>query len=270
MPPGVVTDMLPEFPDETIAVILVGESIVNPVAAIPPKLTSVAPVKFVPVIITIPAAPARVGVNDAIVGAGIKINPGNVAVPPAAVTEMFPEVPAATTAVMLVGESTVNVEAATPPKLTSVAFVRLVPVMVTMPSAPTLVGVNDEIVGAGIKINPGIVAVPPAVVTEMLPEAPAATTAVMLVGDSTVNVDAVVPPKLTFVTLINPLPVMVTVDPMNPMAGENREILGTKSDKGLAQAPRPKIPVKIWVSLTAREKASGFGRFELIAVQLPP
>ena len=57
-PPGVVTDTLPVVPAATTAVTLVGETTVNDVAAVPPKLTAVAPVRFVPVIVTVAPVPA--------------------------------------------------------------------------------------------------------------------------------------------------------------------------------------------------------------------
>ena len=59
------------------------------------------------------------------------MKPANVPVPDAVVTETVPEVPAPTVALMLVALNTVNVVAAVPPKLTAVAPVKFVPVMVT-------------------------------------------------------------------------------------------------------------------------------------------
>ena len=59
------------------------------------------------------------------------MNPTRVPVPDAVVTETTPEAPAATVALMLVALTTVNVDAAVPPKLTAVAPVKLFPVMVT-------------------------------------------------------------------------------------------------------------------------------------------
>ena len=53
MPFDVVTLTLPVAPAPTTAVILVALTTVNEVAAVPPKLTAVAPVKFVPVIVTV-------------------------------------------------------------------------------------------------------------------------------------------------------------------------------------------------------------------------
>ena len=53
MPFDVVTLTLPVAPVPTTAVMLVALTTVNEVAAVPPKLTAVAPVKFVPVIVTV-------------------------------------------------------------------------------------------------------------------------------------------------------------------------------------------------------------------------
>ena len=54
MPPGVVTETLPVVPAATTAVILVPDTIANDAAAVPPKLTAVVPVKFVPLDVTRP------------------------------------------------------------------------------------------------------------------------------------------------------------------------------------------------------------------------
>ena len=67
-----------------------------------------------------------------------------------------------------------------PPNVTAVAPVKLVPVMVTEVPAKPDAGVNELIVGAGIKVKvPLLVAVPPGVVTETVPVLPLATTAVI-------------------------------------------------------------------------------------------
>jgi hypothetical protein len=73
-------------------------------------------------------------VKDVIVGARvavIKVNPVLFIVPLAVVTLTLPEVPAPNTATMLVALTTVNEVAAVPPKLTAVAPVKFVPVIVT-------------------------------------------------------------------------------------------------------------------------------------------
>jgi hypothetical protein len=70
VPPVVVTETLPDVPPATTAVMLVGETTIKEVAGVPPNETADAPVKLVPVIVTVVPVPALVGVNDVIVGAG--------------------------------------------------------------------------------------------------------------------------------------------------------------------------------------------------------
>ena len=142
------------------------------------------------------------------------MKPANVPVPDADVTETVPEAPAPTVALMLVALTTVNVVAAVPPKLTAVAPVKFVPVILT--TCPVLpdVGVNDVIAGAGVadvNVNPVLLAMPLDVVTLTLPVAPVPTTAVMLVALTTVNEVAAVPPKLTADAPVKFVPVKVTV-----------------------------------------------------------
>ena len=226
IPPGVVTLTLPDAPTPTSAVILVAELTVKELAAMPPKLTAVAPVKFVPVIvIDVPPLPL-VGVKELIVGADIKVKPGIDAVPPGVVTITLPDAPAPTTAVIPVAELIVNELAATPPKFTAVAPPKLVPIIVIdMPDAP-LTGLNDVIVGAGMKVNPANVVVPPGVVTLILPDAPLPTMAVMLVAELTVNEVAAIPPKLTEVVPVKLVPVIVIDSPTAPLAGVKKVIVG--------------------------------------------
>ena len=69
VPLGVVILMFPVLPLPTVAVIIVAELTVKLAAAVPPKLTAVAPVRFVPFIVTtVPLAP-DVGVNVPMIGA---------------------------------------------------------------------------------------------------------------------------------------------------------------------------------------------------------
>ena len=79
----------------------------------------------------------------------MKVSP-DVAVPPGVVTEIAPDVPLATTAVMLVELTKLKDVATVPPKLTDVTPVKLVPVMVTVAPVPADVGVKEVMVGAGI------------------------------------------------------------------------------------------------------------------------
>ena len=72
VPPGVVTvtSMVP-LPGGAVAVMLVADTTVNDEAAVEPNDTLVAPVKFVPVIVTLvpPAVGPDVGETDVTVGA---------------------------------------------------------------------------------------------------------------------------------------------------------------------------------------------------------
>ena len=84
----------------------------------------------------------------------IKSNPDLVATPPGVVTVTLPQFPVLTTAVMEVLFTTKKELAAVPPKLTAVAPVRLVPVMVTVVPLPALLGVKALIVGGSASENP--------------------------------------------------------------------------------------------------------------------
>jgi hypothetical protein len=130
-PFAVVTKTFPVEPAPTTATILVALTTLKELAAVPPKLTAVAPVKFVPVIVTVCPVPAEVGLKDVIVGGGRYVKPARVPVPDAVVTDTEPDAPAPTVALMLVALTTVNDLAAVPPKLTAVAPVKFVPVMLT-------------------------------------------------------------------------------------------------------------------------------------------
>ena len=70
----------------------------NELAAVPPKLTAVAPVKSEPVMVTVAPLAALVGVKLVIEGAATKTKPALVAVPAAVVTETSPVEPFATIA----------------------------------------------------------------------------------------------------------------------------------------------------------------------------
>jgi hypothetical protein len=129
-PLAVVTLTDPVVPEPTTAVMLVALTTVKEVAGVPPKLTAVAPVKFVPVIVTVCPVPADVGLNAVMVGGGKYVKPAKVPVPDAVVTETEPEAPAPTVAVILVELTTVKDDAAVLPSLTAVAPVKFVPVIV--------------------------------------------------------------------------------------------------------------------------------------------
>jgi hypothetical protein len=206
----------------------VESSTVKVVAALAPKLTAVAPAKPVPVIVTDvpPTADPLFGLTDVTVGGGVKMNwsSGLVAlVPPAVVTVMstVPD-PAGLVADICVELSTVKI-AALPPKLTSVAPVRSVPVMVTAvpPAAGPLLGVTPVTVGATTSVKssaPEVALVPPGVttLTSTVPVR-AGLVAVIWVELSIVKLVAAVRPKLTALAPPKFVPVMVTDVP--PLVG---------------------------------------------------
>ena len=68
VPATLVTLTLPEVPLATTAVICVALTTVNELAAVPPNVTAVAPVKLVPVIVTVAPNAAEVGVKEVMVG----------------------------------------------------------------------------------------------------------------------------------------------------------------------------------------------------------
>ena len=157
LPFGVVTAMLfaPTVPAGVTAVMLVDETTTTLVAATPPTVTLVAPVKLAPVIVIAvpPAVEPEVGDTEEIVGTTYVNAFVAVAVPPGVVTATLfaPTVPAGVTAVMLVEETTTTLVAATPPTVTLVAPVKSQPVIVigVPPAVGPDIGVIDVIVGCG-------------------------------------------------------------------------------------------------------------------------
>lgn len=166
---------------ETVAVIWEYEFTVN-VAATPPIVTEVAPVNALPVISTMVPPLPDVGLNDEIDGITPKL-PELVLLPPGVVTLIAPvRAPDGTVAVIFVSDATVNV-AATPPKVTELAPLRALPVIVTDDPTVAADGEIPPTDGAGRAVTVNDVALPPVpagVVTEMGPAvAPAGTVAVI-------------------------------------------------------------------------------------------
>lgn len=129
VPPGVVTAIAPVFaPVGTSAVTSVADFTLNVVAFTPPNVTAVAPVSPVPVMVTaVPTGPLA-GVKAVMIGVTLK--PRAVCrVPLGVVTETMPVFAAlGTVAVISELDTTLNA-AAVPVKLTAVAPVRFVPMM---------------------------------------------------------------------------------------------------------------------------------------------
>jgi hypothetical protein len=140
-----------EVPPATTAVTWVELFTVKLLAAFPLKATLVAPVRFVPVMITeVPTAPLA-GLNPVMVGACTTVNvSAEVAVPPGVVILIGPLlVPAATVAFTWFALLTLKLAAAVPLNATAVAPARFMPVMTTeVPIAP-LEGVKLAMVGLG-------------------------------------------------------------------------------------------------------------------------
>jgi hypothetical protein len=215
-----------------VAVILLELLTVYALAAVPPKLTAVAPVNPVPLIVTLvpPAIGSDTGLTLVTEGTYLKTSLEFVAlVPPpgiVTVTSTAPD-PAGEVAVIDVALVIVNVLAAVPPKLTAVAPVKLVPAIVTEvpPTAGPEDGLTRVTAGGVTYVYWSLVLValvPPGVTTLMstVPAAPTGAVAEIWLGLFTENV-AAVPPKLTPVAPVKPVPLIVTVVPpvVGPDAG---------------------------------------------------
>ena len=154
VPIGVVTATLtaPAVPAEVTAAMTV-EEITVPLAATPPTVTLVAPVRFAPMIMIAvpPKVEPEVGETDEIVGGATYVNKFvAVALPFGVVTAIVcaPTVPGGVTDSIWVSDRTLNV-AAVPPTLTLIAANKFDPLIV-MAVPPRVVpdgGLNDEIVG---------------------------------------------------------------------------------------------------------------------------
>lgn len=232
VPPGPVTEIGPVVaPSGTAAVIRVADTTVKVVDS-PFTLTAVAPVKPVPVSVTVLVTHPLEGENEVMEGGGavtVKLVL-LVPVPEAEVTEMEPVVaPVGTVAVICVAELTVKV-AVVPANCTDDAPVKLAPVMTTdVPGGP-LVGVNPLMVGAGWVVTlklVELVAIPwPGTRTLIGPSvAPAGTVVVICVSETTVKV-ARLPLKRTRFAPVKPVPVTVTLVPTGPLAGLKPVIVG--------------------------------------------
>jgi len=243
VPDGVVTEIAPDcVPLGTVAVIFVSEFTVKVVADLFLNLTSVAPVKFVPLIVTtVPTGP-NVGENDVIVGApAVTVKFVElVAVPDGVVTVIGPVVaPDGTVVEIFKVELTVKL-ALMPLNFTDVAPSKFVPFTVTVvPTGPD-VGENEVIDGAAVAVttkSDELVAVPSGVVTEMGPVVvPLGTVALILVFELTVN-DVTVFLNLTSVALLKLVPLIVTDVPTGPLCGENDVIVGGAASATSVSSP---------------------------------
>lgn len=184
VPPGVVTAIFPLDDAGAIAMISVSKTGGVKFAMTPLKVTLVAPVKWLPEIVTgVNAAPV-VGRNEVMLGGRMTVKSLLLRpVPPGVVMPILPAVaPAGTVASISVSETKVNTAPA-PLKVTAVAPVKPVPLMVTgVPTGP-LAGLNEVMLGGMSKVTVKsllLVSVPIGVVTLILPVvAPEGTVAVI-------------------------------------------------------------------------------------------
>ncbi len=192
------------------------------------KVTEVAPVKFVPLIVTLVPTDPLVGERPVMVGGLTTVNALElVAVPPAVVTLIGPVVaPADTVARIEVAEVTVKL-ALTELKVTEVAPLKFVPLMITLVPTGPLVGAKLVIVGGSTTVNALLlVAVPPAVVTLIGPVVtPAGTIARIEVAEVTVKL-ALTELKVTEVAPLKFVPPMITLVPTGPLVGAKLVIVG--------------------------------------------
>jgi hypothetical protein len=148
LPSSVVTVMEPVLAPKGTVVVTVPELLTVNVAALPPNETDVAPVKFVPVIVTpVPTGPVA-GAKE--VRAGVTVKRVVVTIGPLAgvVILMGPVVAPAGTVVVIVPAGPSVKAAATPLKETAVAPVKAVAVIVTLVPVGPKVGEN------GLKLIP--------------------------------------------------------------------------------------------------------------------
>src|SRR6185503_11157547 len=246
VPDGVVTVIRPVVaPAGTVAVTRSSFTKLK-LADVPLNRTLVAPVKWLPLMVTdVPTAPLD-GEKLLIVGADplvtVKFEP-LVAVPDPVVTVILPVVaPLGTLAVIRPSFATLKL-ADVPLNRTLVAPVKWLPLMVTdVPTAP-LEGEKLLIVGADplvtVKFEP-LVAVPDPVVTVILPVvAPAGTDDITWVFETKLNV-ADVPLNFTPLTPMKLVPLMVTAVPGAPLDGEKLLIVGLASTtKSVRLIPTP-------------------------------
>src|SRR5712692_3441623 len=102
-------------------------------------------------------------------------------------------------------------------------------------------------------VNVPLLAVPPGVVTAILPVfAPTGTVAVTCVAEFTVNAVALTPPNVTFVAPVNPAPAIVTCVPTGPLVGAKLLITGmtlnflllVRVPEGVVTVTNPVVPVE--------------------------
>lgn len=134
LPPGVVTLTFPLAPLPTVALMVESLVTLKEAAAVPPKVTTVAPVKAVPLIWIVYPSDPEFGEKERTLGGGteMKVKPARESTPPDPVTAICPLAPLPTTAVTTVELTRLKDLAATPPKVTELMPLKLAPCIVTV------------------------------------------------------------------------------------------------------------------------------------------
>jgi len=218
----------------------------NVVAAVPLILTPVVPVKFAPVIVTVAPVVPLPGEKLLIVGAPAEVGVKLLllqSVPFGVFTLIQPlSAPPGTVAVICVPDTTAKL-AGTRKKVTTVAPLKFVPVIVTVVPIVPLAGVNELMCGVTVKLAADA-AEPKELVSVIGPlVAPLGTLALNCESEMAHIVVAGVPLKLTPVAPVKFVPVSVTVQPADPLAGENDVIVGRPADSTVNGLPLKLQPV---------------------------
>lgn len=245
----------------TVAVmVLPSADTVKPATGAAPKETLFVPAKFCPVMVMLAPGLPLVGVKFVIMGGGISsANTAlDVAVPLGVTTLTAPALtPPGTVAVICVALTTVKDAAGVVPKLTAVAPVKFVPLIVITAPASAEGGAKPLIVGVGGRIVKGEAdrAVPPGVVTLTIPaSAPAGSVAVICPSLLTVKVISAAP-ILTLLTPVKPTPTIASVVPTEPLPGLRRTIFGAVIIvKG---APEAAVPLGVTTLITPVAASAG-------------
>jgi len=249
-PPTVTTTFPVVAPFGTAAEMLVSVQPTN-AAVVPLNVAVLLPCdgpKFTPVIVTETPTSPEVGLKEVMLGGGgvtIKLAP--LLATPLTVTTTLPLVaPAGTGAVMLAMLQLVGV-ATVPLKVTVLVpcnAPKFAPLIVTgVPTGP-LPRLKLVIVGAAVAVNgTALLTTPPTVTTTLPGVAPPGTkttrlVALQLVGAANVplNVTVLVPWDRP-----NPLPAIVTVEPIGPEVGLKLEIFGMTVKRSPLLAPPPMV-----------------------------
>ena len=202
-----------------------------------PMRMTVAPVKLVPVTVTTVPGPPVVGVKLMMVGAGgavtAKVRLLEVPAALVTVTGKLPTVATAAAGMVTASEVAVTLVGVyvTPLKLTVEVAVKPEPAMVRGTAGPPttwVLGESEVITGVTTSVKvPVLVALPPGVVTAMVPlVAPAGTVKMMVVALTTVKPVTATPLSVRAVAPVKFVPVTVTVVPTGPLAGVKLTMVG--------------------------------------------